>query len=115
MERASTAQTFYENPAVSAEQDESKHDVPSEHADRPMCINAEFLELSAPFQWARTWSKWSGAVPRNSQVQRGEGFASPPAMSAYLMLSILYYFAFQLAWTGYTYTTARHTQTHGEV
>jgi hypothetical protein len=77
-------------------------------------IDPELLELSPPFQWARQWSKWSGAVPSNAKVLRGKGHSSPPIMNAYITLSIMFYFAFQIVWTGYTYSTARHTQTHGE-
>ena len=32
-------------------------------------IDPELLELSPPFQWARQWSKWSGAVPSNAKVR----------------------------------------------
>ena len=53
-------------------------------------------------------------MPSNAKVLRGKGHSSPPIMNAYITLSIMFYFAFQIVWTGYTYSTARHTQTHGE-
>ena len=72
------------------------------------------LLLGSVFEWTRTWSKYAGALPDTRSVTRKGGRASPKWLQWYLLLSVGYYFGFQLIWTGFTLWTARHTQQHGE-